>query len=284
MKDDLLIRFIEGKTTPEETELVLKELSQDNEAAKEWMQMVQGARLADSKPVMNIDSDEFIAKTLAEKTGKQQAGGKTIRLPWILSAVAAAAASVAIVVTVMRGTDDRGNIPSQDMLAESTTETVIPTVEDSTVEKNIVDIQDSPVSDMGSNETKIEEVRTEQMEEIVSQKIVQDSNTATASESYAPSLEIVKPAKSPYRVRVRNPEKEFVFEWKMTDASKARLSIADKNGKVLINVDNVSEEHFGVTSSSIVDKGMLDWTLEVTFSDGSMQKKTGEIELVSVKN
>ena len=71
MKDDLLIRFIDGNTTPEETQAVINELSQDGDAAKEWLQMIQGARLAETKPAQKISSDEFVARTLASRAGRQ---------------------------------------------------------------------------------------------------------------------------------------------------------------------------------------------------------------------
>lgn len=113
-------------------------------------------------------------------------------------------------------------------------------------------------------------------------KMIQDTHTASVSESETPSFEIIKPAKSPYRVRVQNPEKEFVFEWKMSDAANIRLSIADKNGKVIIDSEWILETRYGIAASDLVDRGELDWTVEVTFNDGSMQRKTGKIELVSI--
>lgn len=67
MKDDLLIRFIDGKTTPEEIEAVLEVLSRDGDAAKEWLYMVQGARLAGTKPIQEVDSPAgFISGILAK--------------------------------------------------------------------------------------------------------------------------------------------------------------------------------------------------------------------------
>ena len=101
-----------------------------------------------------------------------------------------------------------------------------------------------------------------------------------ASSSEVASFEMLKPAKTPDRVRVTDPSKEFVFEWKMTDAYSVRLSIADNNGNVIIDNQWISESRFGVMASEIADKGELDWTIEVTFNDGSMQRKTGKIEQI----
>lgn len=298
MNDDLLIRFIDGKTTPEETEFVLNELSRDGDAAKEWMQMVQGARLADTKPAQEVFSDEFIAKTLATKTVQSSKRKRVVSLPWIISGITAVAASVAVIVTVMVNHDNTG-IPQNVVAGVSDTTVVMQEVDTLATESvvNIKDISHEAIAEVVNQKEEeprdVEAEVDEQVEEktllqdqsveLIGNKILQDTHTASASESEASSLEIVRPAKSPYRVRVQNPEKEFVFEWKMNDAANIRLSIADKNGKVIIDNEWILETRYGIVASDLVDRGELDWTVEVTFNDGSMQRKTGKIELVSVK-
>lgn len=298
MKDELLIRFIDGNTTPEETELVLKELSQDGSAAKEWLQMVQGARLADTDPIINVDSDDFVAKTLAEKSSAQPERRKTVRLPWLISGITTVAASVAIIATVM--VNNMNPEMQQDFMAEVTDTTIVVPEADTTVLEDAVDIKEvshqavadvveprdeeqlkSPVGaeDQSAGQQQAEEPPLE----LSGRKMIQDSKTSTASHNEVASFEMVRPAKSPYRVRVKNPENEFVFEWKMSDASNVRLSIADKNGKVIIDNEWILETRYGIVASDLVDRGELDWTVEVTFNDGSMQRKTGKIELVTIK-
>lgn len=298
MKDELLIRFIDGNTTPEETELVLKELSQDGSAAKEWLQMVQGARLADTDPIINVDSDDFVAKTLAEKSSAQPERRKTVRLPWLISGITTVAASVAIIATVM--VNNMNPEMQQDFMAEVTDTTVVVPEANTTVLEDAVDIKEvshqavadvveprdeeqlkSPVGaeDQSAGQQQAEEPPLE----LSGRKMIQDSKASTASQNEVASFEMVRPAKSPYRVRVKNPENEFVFEWKMSDASNVRLSIADKNGKVIIDNEWILETRYGIVASDLVDRGELDWTVEVTFNDGSMQRKTGKIELVTIK-
>lgn len=298
MKDELLIRFIDGNTTPEETELVLKELSQDGSAAKEWLQMVQGARLADTDPIINVDSDDFVAKTLAEKSSAQPERRKTVRLPWLISGITTAAASVAIIATVM--VNNMNPEMQQDFMAEVTDTTVVVPEADTTVLEDAVDIKEvshQAVADVveprdeeqlkspaGAEDQSAGQQQAEEPPlELSGRKMIQDSKTSTASQNEVASFEMVRPAKSPYRVRVKNPENEFVFEWKMSDASNVRLSIADKNGKVIIDNEWILETRYGIVASDLVDRGELDWTVEVTFNDGSMQRKTGKIELVTIK-
>ena len=298
MKDELLIRFIDGNTTPEETELVLKELSQDGSAAKEWLQMVQGARLADTDPIINVDSDDFVAKTLAEKSSAQPERRKTVRLPWLISGITTVAASVAIIATVM--VYIMNPEMQQDFMAEVTDTTVVVPEADTTVLEDAVDIKEvshQAVADVveprdeeqlkspaGAEDQSAGQQQAEEPPlELSGRKMIQDSKTSTASQNEVASFEMVRPAKSPYRVRVKNPENEFVFEWKMSDASNVRLSIADKNGKVIIDNEWILETRYGIVASDLVDRGELDWTVEVTFNDGSMQRKTGKIELVTIK-
>lgn len=298
MKDELLIRFIDGNTTPEETELVLKELSQDGSAAKEWLQMVQGARLADTDPIINVDSDDFVARTLAEKSSAQPERRKTVRLPWLISGITTVAASVAIIATVM--VKNMNPEMQQDFIAEVTDTTVVVPEADTTVLEDAVDIKEvshQAVADVveprdeeqlkspaGAEDQSAGQQQAEEPPlELSGRKMIQDSKTSTASQNEVASFEMVRPAKSPYRVRVKNPENEFVFEWKMSDASNVRLSIADKNGKVIIDNEWILETRYGIVASDLVDRGELDWTVEVTFNDGSMQRKTGKIELVTIK-
>ena len=288
MKDDLLIRFIDGRTTPEETELVIRELSQDGEAAKEWMQMVQGARLADKRPLREINSDEFIAKTLAQNTSGTVKTGKVLRLPRIIGGIAAVAASVAIIVTVVMKSSDP-EVPQNIMADVADTTEVVPQT-DMIKDEIVPDIKEAAresIADVRTPDVKeqvsgAEEYQMPEELEQAGEVLHRETNTATVFEMETPSLEMVKPAKTPYRVKVKDPSKEFVFEWKMSAASMVRFSIADSSGAVIVDNQWVSETSFGVEASRIADKGELDWTVEVTFADGSMQRKTGKIELVSI--
>ena len=294
MKDDLLIRFIDGNTTPEETELVLKELSQDGEAAREWMQMVQGARLAGTKPLQNMSSDDFVARILAEKQSVIPSPRKVIRLPWLIGGISAVAASVAIVATVMFGSGN--NDIQENIVAESVDSAQVQYETDEPVSGEIVDVKEisgETLAEVTGEDSKTEvkeepvtvpaeqNVTVDQPVEISGRRLIQDSGTATASKAIQTSFEMVKPAKTPYRVKVSNPDKEFVFEWKMTGAGRVRLSIADSEGKVIFDDDWIAESSYGIKASDLMDKGELDWTLEAIFDDGSMQRKTGKIELVS---
>lgn len=282
MNDDLLIRFIDGKTTPEETELVLSELSRDGDAAKEWIQMVQGARLADTKPAQEVFSDEFIAKTLATKTVQSSKRKRVVSLPWIISGITAVAASVAIVVTLMVK-DGQGNLPSGDIMAGRVDSTEDLVIEDTIIESDGADIKNIVQERMAETiiNNPIPAVEDEILE-LSEPRIFKGGADATASIAEAPFFEMVRPSKSPYKVKVKNIDKEFVFEWKIEDAASVRLLISDKEGNVLIDMEALEEGHCGIVAVELADKGILDWTVHAVFMDGSKARKSGKIELVSV--
>lgn len=268
MKDDLLIRFIDGKTTPEETEAVLEVLSRDGDAAKEWLYMVQGARLAGTKPIQEVDLPAgFISGILAKSQLEQKQSSKVVRLPWILSGIAAVAASVAIIVTVTRNTD---NVVIEGLVAETMNESAVPTDTILTVENPEVEVVEIKAVDNKKAEGKILD--------LTGSKMIEDNRASTAGQFEAASFEMLKPSKSPYRVRVRNPKKEFVFEWKMNGVSSVSVQINDKDGNKVIDSGLLQDCRFPVVASMLVDKGELDWTVKISFMDGSSETKTGKLE------
>lgn len=289
MKDELLIRFIDGKTTPEETEMVLKELSQDGSAAKEWMQMAQGARLAGKKPLKHIDAYEFVEKTLASKKVVGPRGRKVVRLPWIIGGIAAAAASVAIIVSVFTG-QGQEEMP-QNVMADVTdsvkvgqpseVDAVVQDLDEKTIaresiadagvvkEKPKEEVQEKPVAES-----------VEDTEVMAGSRIAKDETTSTASKADVYAFEMIRPSKSPYKVRVKNPEKEFVFEWSVEEPVLVRLEIYDASGNLMIKEKIDSSNRYGIVASELLDKGELSWFVTAIHTDGSKHKKSGVIELV----
>ena len=67
MNDDLLIKFISGKTTHQETEIVAAYLSEHPQEAQEWLQMEQAARMADKKPAVGLPQAEAQASVAKEQ-------------------------------------------------------------------------------------------------------------------------------------------------------------------------------------------------------------------------
>ena len=288
MNDDLLIRFIDGNTTPEETEFVINELSQDGEAAKEWMQMLQGARMSGTEPLQDILPTDVISRTLTEKSAKNQQK-KVVILPWIISGVSAVAASIAIIAAVLM-TPNKTEVPQNlvadsgdsveviyesDTLTVKTSLNVKETFQESMADARIVLPEENRQSDM---DDKVID-KAVKRDEITDKKIVKGSSTASALKNNEIFFEMLKPAKTPYRVKVRNIEKEFIFEW-MTNASEVSISIIDGKGSTIIREDNFSGNLYSVAAYDLVNRGVLEWKVEATFNDGTVRIKSGSIELV----
>ena len=95
MQDELLIRFIDGKCTREESEKVIEKLSRDGNEAAEWLQMVAAARLADSKPVRSVppaDAHSFVSGTVQRTTEAKARHRRVVRWAGIMAVPCAVAA------------------------------------------------------------------------------------------------------------------------------------------------------------------------------------------------
>lgn len=287
MKDELLMRFIDGTATPEEVETVMEMLSKDDEAAKEWMQMVNAASLVDTPaPVLvnESDAETFVLNALnrSEAAGVQSSK-KVRRLPWIIGGVAAAAAAIAFVVTL--SLNNSSPTPVGNLQAGIAPEDTIVV---SAPSDTIVELQNA-VQDIRQQEYLAE---TKEENTVVSQKQQIDQvSTAgkgtmtfqdtTAVSIDAPVFNVLKPAKSPYRVKVKNIDKDFVFEWEASCVATMSLVITDSKGVTLMDksLDPV-EGKCPVKAAELTNLGELTWILTASFEDDNIQVRTGKIELV----
>lgn len=289
MKDELLMRFIDGTATSEEVKAVMDMLSEDGEAAKEWMQMAHAARLADTDPAMEIselEAERFVLKTL-HKTEVKAAGPKRkVRfMPWILSGAAVAAAVAVIISFSFIGSSGGGNGIENDMQADAipidTAQTIIQcdTIPDARLvpEKNEMEdyvAKAEPEEQVTSRKNNQEVVSTAGKGIIVFEDDMEQ-------EAVQASFNVLKPAKTPYRVRVRNIDKDFVFEWKSEYVKHISLMIVDGDGVVLLEKEVVpSESKFPIRAAEFANRGELIWTMTAT-SDGEKKLiRAGKIEFV----
>jgi hypothetical protein len=251
MKDELLIRFIDGNVTPEEQEKILKELSQDGNAAKEWLQMEQGARLAGTEPLQKISSEEFIAKTLAMDSAKTEVKTKTVSLSWLIGGLTAVAASVVMILSVM--TNDGDHNLHHDILAD-TNDTI-----------------------------SIEHFSDERPVELVGGRISKEDKAASEFQNTAPLFEMLMPPDTTYKIHVESLRSEFLFVWNAKDITSVRLYISDEHGEILIDRPQVLDNNCAIALSDIAGKGLLTWTAEVLFDDGTIRTYIGKLELISAE-
>lgn len=288
MNDDLLIKFISGKTTHQETEIVAAYLSEHPQEAQEWLQMEQAARMADKKPAVGIPQAEAqasVAKVLGSVHTTPGTKNRVVRMTWIFGGVAAVAASVVLALMLIIPAD----APSAPSATASVSESVIPSTSSSVipneVEESLLAEANAPaapviepVAPSTSTSTPSSVIPSEvEKPSLTVSKI--EKSTASAS-TVQTSFNITRPAKTPYRVLVKNPEKDFVFEWE--GQGIATVSILIKNSQDGVIYENIVQDAASgcpVKSGLLMDKGELTWILTACFADGSAETKTGIIQL-----
>lgn len=293
MKDELPMRFIDGTATPEEVETVIDMLSKDDNAAKEWMQMAHAARLADTPPAVTIseqEAEKFVQETLHKtEVAAATPSGKVRRMPWIFGG-AVAAAAVALVVSLSFGGGQSGTGSGMNenlqagLVPEDTVEVVVP--EDVAVPEESAG--EAPVVSPKTMEVK--EYVAETKEDVISQKkFTEDISTAGKGaveftdnvESVTPVFKVLKPAKTPYRVKVTNVEKDFVFEWESSHVVSISLVITDSKGVTLMDKTlEPVDRKYPVRAAELVNLGELTWIMTASLEGGNVQVCTGKIELV----
>lgn len=280
MNDDLLIKFISGKTTHQETEIVAAYLSEHPQEAQEWLQMEQAARMADKKPAVGIPQAEAqasVAKVLGSVHTTPGTKNRVVRMTWIFGGVAAVAASVVLALMLIIPAD----APSAPSATASVSESVIPSTSSSVipseVEESLLAEANAPAAPVIEPVAPSTSATTPENPSLTVSKI--EKSTASAS-TVQTSFNITRPAKTPYRVLVKNPEKDFVFEWE--GQGIATVSILIKNSQDGVIYENIVQDAASgcpVKSGLLMDKGELTWILTACFADGSAETKTGIIQL-----
>ena len=280
MNEDLLIKFISGKTTHQETEIVAAYLSEHPQEAQEWLQMEQAARMADKKPAVGIPQAEAqasVAKVLGSVHTTPGTKNRVVRMTWIFGGVAAVAASVVLALMLIIPAD----APSAPSATASVSESVIPSTSSSVipseVEESLLAEANAPAAPVIEPVAPSTSASTPENPSLTVSKI--EKSTASAS-TVQTSFNITRPAKTPYRVLVKNPEKDFVFEWE--GQGIATVSILIKNSQDGVIYENIVQDAASgcpVKSGLLMNKGELTWILTACFADGSAETKTGIIQL-----
>ena len=283
MKDELLMRFIDGTATEKEVEAVMEVLSKDDAAAKEWMQMAHAARLADTPPAVTIsqqEAEKFVQETLHKtEVAAATPSGKVRRMPWIFGgAVAAAAVALVVSLSFGGGQSGTGSGMNENLQAGLVPEDTIVSPKTMEVKEYVAHADAQP--------------KTDTQEGVVSQKtLTEDISTAgrgaveytenLQEEAVEPVFNVVKPAKTPYRVRVTNVDKDFVFEWEASGAKGISLVITDSKGATLMDKMLSPEEgKCPVKAAQLANLGELTWILTASFEDETVLVRTGKIEFI----
>ncbi|MGN1234298.1 MAG: hypothetical protein ACI4UJ_12755 [Candidatus Cryptobacteroides sp.] len=290
MQDDLLIKFIDGNCNPEEDETIIRELSREGEDSREWIQMQTASSLAGAKPFETVRAEDALCfvSGVIERDKSISARRRLLRWTGFAAGLCAAAASVAIILTVGRRGDGPGLPEPGDKLAfveDSLDIASNPTMPEksggesretrTTPPENILDEPESSVASVPQAVPSVNYDRNASKSEVSDSVAVQPAEERT--------LRMVRPSKSPYRVKVLNLSKDFVFEWEAAGAVNASLVVKDWEGMILIEekIENLAENRIPVSLESLTDKGELIWTLALDYPDGGTVSRTGRLELKS---
>lgn len=296
MNDELLMSFIDGKLSDEEMNAIAQELNMDDCSLREWIIMAHAARMTDSAPAQEL------SKSLATKTVRRVLDDRAIvkagtdrRKIWpslrIIYGLTAIAASVAIVLTLFilpeSNIDTTNNIyVAQHVEPDSKVEVTDNSVNESVSSKvnNKVEHSKPQMAEVVAN-NKADNVVAPIVEknEVLTPAIQYDSH-ASIKESVEHDCVMIRPAKSPYRVRVKNLSRNFEFAWEANNVKTAQLIIKNAEGMTLFEKKDLSAESANcqIPVAYICDKGVLQWELTVTFLDEYILSRSGVIELVSI--
>ena len=298
MKDDLLIKFIDNKCTPEEEEQVFHELSSQGSEASEWVQMLNASRLAGTPAFEQAEgAQEYVSKVL-ENNRKKTSRVKVFRLSAIVGGICALAASVALFIVYQgnSGMDQKngGALAFVHDSLETSNKALKDTVSQAPVRPAA---QDAPLLAESENQQNLE-VSGETVSQVTPSIVysrnasraeaadtsASDTTVAVKEQRQKRTLRMTRPSKSPYRVKVKDISKDFVFEWAVEgQVSLASLIIKDSKGTEVVEkqIENPETNALPVEVLYLTDKGELVWTLVLEFPDGEKLSRTGRLEMKS---
>lgn len=306
MKDDLLIKFIDNKCTPEEEEQVFHELSSQGSEASEWVQMLNASRLAGTPAFEQAEgAQEYVSKVL-ENNRKKTSRVKVFRMSAIVGGICALAASVALFIVYQgnSGMDQKNGGPLayvQDSL-ETSNKALKDTISQAHVRSAA---QEAPLLAESENSNNAESENQQNLEvsgETVPQVTpsieysrnasraeaadtsASDTTVAVKEQRQKRTLRMTRPSKSPYRVKVKDISKDFVFEWAVEgQVSLASLIIKDSKGTEVVEkqIENPETNALPVEVLYLTDTGELVWTLVLEFPGGEKLSRTGRLEMKS---
>lgn len=322
MKDDLLIKFIDDRCTPSEAEQAIRELSGQGSGASEWVQMLNAAKLAGTPAFEPVeDAQEYVSEVIA-RSAKAASRKKIFRLSAIVGGICAVAASVAVFIVyhgnggmnpVTGGAlafvqDSLETAPKADTVIQAPTQETLghPSVPETPGHPSVQEIpvtpspKDAPLqaeslnpqNGESSGEAVPQLVPTTEYSRNASRAEVTDSS-ASDTPAAAPEqrqerkLRMTRPSKSPYRVKVKDLSKDFLFEWTIEgQPSRASLLVNDSTGEVVVrkSLENPEADVLPVAVMDLTDRGELVWTLVLEFPDGEMLSRTGRLEMKSEMN
>lgn len=242
ISDELLTKFLCGKTSPEETELVLSFMAESDENIEDLKNICAAIEIQEDADAVKVRKRKVIPK----------------RFFWVISSVAAVALVLFIsifVLHIMKSENGGENLVAEvtDTIQPKQTENA--SLEDSVSfdNTNIIDNKAKPSSPLWNQN--------------------QGKNYA-GGDSKSCYCNMVVPREAVMIVPLS--QTYFEFNWK-TDAVKSIITLYDAHHN-LISREEIDDDYVRYKVADYQSYQQIYWKLTVTFSDGTAKENSGSIK------
>lgn len=237
LSDELLAKYLSGKTSPEETEQVLSFLAENDGNLDDFTQICAAIEVQKS----------------AEKAAFAQKKAVRRRILWVASSAAAIALIVVVALFAFQPKENSNWVAQK---TDSTQNTIV------VPESEFTDNQNDSVIEKETNNAIAPNWRGEQP------KNYAESTSKTGF------CNMITPSQSKYAVSTQRTY--FDFSWS-TDAVRQTLILKDENGRIVHREEMQDEDYVKLKVADYQKYGKLSWTLVLTYSSGATETKTGDI-------
>lgn len=237
LSDELLAKYLAGKTSPEETEQVLSFLAENDGNLDDFAQICAA---------IEVQKSAEMAASAHKKAVRR-------RILWVASSAAAIALIVVVALFAFQPKENSNWVAQQ---TDSTQNTII------VPESEFVDNQNDSVIEKETNNAIAPNWRGEQ-----------PKNYAEGT-SKTGFCTMITPSRNVYAVSTQRTY--FDFSWS-TDAVRETLTLKDETGQIRYREEMQNEDYVKLKVADYQKYGKLSWALVLTYSSGATETKTGDI-------
>jgi len=274
ISEHLLAKFLDGKTDARETEQVLAYLNESKENLEEFMN-IRSAILSNADCPVEIDLAESL-DVVKQHITTSHTNKKRFQKRFYLITSFAAAAMVAGFVFLFAFFNLK-NDTSATAQAEPPTEEIEVVIQD-TLSESVSPVNHMEVYKNMANNDERRNNKSVEFQEEETEVEVQIMERNTAARTVGNQFEMLKPAKTPYVVSVKNLSKTFDFQYN-TNAEKVEVVLKDRSGKVLL-AKEISQTGLQLKYEDYYKHIEIYWELRATFQDGAVEEKQGILQLM----
>lgn len=274
ISDELLSRFLEGKTDGEVESEILRQITEDPDLFEEMAVVAEAAKLVDAEPINEPDLDnaeERVKKALAPAIHHLRP-----RFYWMAAASVTAILAVSL-LWLLRPSDSNPYVA--DNRSDKTTElSGQKHAENRTCEPDKgVREAGQPAEQPGTGAFEGKDNSSEAVEH--PEEYTAKVETANYASHAVHRLVVRKPAKSPYMVLCKNLERSFAFEWDADSVQSVRLTVTNSNGGTVADITEKDKGSYSLKYQEFYPERQLFWKLQVVFTDGVQEIRSGQIHI-----